>query len=149
MSESTDWRSMFDRDYIGAWDLPKGIDVPVVIERVKAGELVAPGGRKTRKPVIFFRGKEKGLALNKTNSKLIAGMYGNDTAKWIGQPIAIYATQTQFGGDTVECIRVRPTPPKGGRRNSPAAKPEPPPVEREPGSDDVENAPDPMLGEVG
>jgi hypothetical protein len=138
MSESTDWRSMFDRDYIGAWDLPKGVDVPVVIERVKAGELTAPGGRKTRKPLVFFKGKEKGLALNKTNSKLIAGMYGNDTAKWVGKPIAIYATQTQFGGDTVECIRVRPTPPKRGQK-APVEQTQAPPVshEREPGSDDV------------
>jgi hypothetical protein len=65
-------------------------------------------------------------------------MYGNDTAKWVGKPIAIYATQTQFGGDTVECIRVRPTPPKGGRK-APVEPTQAPPVsqEREPGSDDV------------
>jgi hypothetical protein len=147
MTQSSDWRGMFDREYIGAWDLPKGTDVPVVIDRVKAGELVAPGGRKSKKPVVYFRGKEKGFALNKTNAKLIAGMYGNDTAKWCGKPIAIYATQTQFGNDTVECIRVRPTPPKGGKRapvEQPAA---PPPPEREPGSDDVH--PEEDIREVG
>lgn len=118
MSNSADWRSMFDRDYIGAWDLPKGTDVAVTIARVEAGTLVAPGGRKSKKPVIHFEGKEKGFALNKTNAKAIAGMYGNDTSKWVGQRIAIYATQTSFGGETVDCIRVRPTPPKNGRGRS-------------------------------
>lgn len=140
MTQGTDWRGMFDREYIGAWDLPKGTDIPVIIDRVKAGELVAPGGRKTKKPVVYFRGKEKGFALNKTNAKAIAGMYGNDTSKWIGQPIAIYATQTQFGGDTVECIRVRPTPPKANRRG-PAAKPDAPAPKAPP---EPEQSPEPQ-----
>lgn len=134
MSQSTDWRGMFDREYLGAWDLPKGRDIPVTIARVKAGELVAPGGRKAKKPIVYFEGKEKGLALNKTNAKLIAGIYGNDTARWVGKPISIYSTQTNFGGETVDCIRVRPTPPAANKRNG-GAKPEA--VEREPGSDDV------------
>ena len=114
-NNSSDWRSMFDRDYIGAWDLPRGQDIPVTIARVEAGTLVAPGGRKSKKPVVYFEGKEKGFALNKTNAKAIAGMYGNDTAKWLGRRIAIYSTTTSFGGDTVDCIRVRPTPPKSNK----------------------------------
>ncbi len=114
---TNDWRSMFDREYIGAWDLPKGVNVTCTIATVKAGELTAPGGRKSRKPVVYFEGKDKGLALNKTNAKAIAGMYGNDTSKWIGRPIAIYATVTQFGGEEVECIRVRPTIPQQKRSN--------------------------------
>lgn len=110
MTTTTDWRGMFDREYIGAWDLAGG-DVHVTIEKVEAGTLVAPGGKKNKKPVVYFRGTPKGFALNKTNAKAIASMYGNDTAAWIGKRITIYPTQTQFGGDTVECIRVRPTPP--------------------------------------
>lgn len=112
---TSDWRSMFDREYIGAWDLPKGRDVVCVIEKVKAGELVAPGGRKSKKPVVYFQGKEKGFALNKTNAKAIASMYGNDTARWVGKPIAIHATTTMFGSEQVECIRVRPTAPRKPR----------------------------------
>lgn len=118
MSGATDWRSMFDRDYIGAWDL-LGRDVVVTISRVEASVLTAPGGKKNKKPVVHFEGREKGLALNRTNAKTIAAMYGNDTSRWIGQRITIYPTQTTFGSETVECIRVRPTVPRaGGKSNS-------------------------------
>ncbi len=110
----SDYRAMFDRDYIGAWDLGTK-DVTVVIAKVAAGELTAPGGRKTKKPVVHFNGKEKGLALNKTNAKTIAAMYGNDTTEWVGKAIAMYATTTTFGNETVECIRVRPTAPTNGK----------------------------------
>lgn len=101
-----DYRAMFDRDYIGSWDL-NGKDVVVVIASVKAGELTSGGNKKSKKPIIFFKGKDKGFACNKTNGKVIASLYGPDTRKWIGQPIIIYPTQTQFGSETMDCIRVR------------------------------------------
>ena len=106
----SDWRSMFDRDYVGSWDLG-GKEHVVTISRVQAAELMAQGGRKSKKPVIWFEGREKGLACNKTNAKAIAGMYGNDTREWIGKRITIYPTTTHFGSETVDCIRVRPTVP--------------------------------------
>ena len=117
-----DYRGMYDRDYIGAWDL-QGRDVVVTIARVEAKELVSQGNRKNKKPVVYFDGTEKGLALNKTNGKAIAGMYGTKTEDWIGRKITIYATRTQMGGEEVDCVRVRPTPPADGT-NSKAAKPE-------------------------
>jgi len=106
-----DYRSMFDRDYVGAWDLG-GKDHVVQIARVKAGELTAQGGRKSKKPIIWFEGREKGLVLNKTNAKAIAGLYGNDTEQWIGKRITIYPTTTHMGSEVVDCIRVRPTAPQ-------------------------------------
>lgn len=108
-----DYRAMYDRDYLGAWDLPSGKDVTVTMKRVEAATLTGQGGRKTKKPVVWFEGKEKGLALCKTNAKTIAGMYGNNTASWGGKRIALYSTQTQFGSETVECIRIRGTIPRG------------------------------------
>ena len=112
----TDYRGMFDREYLGAWDL-QGRDVTLTITRCVAGELTGSGGKKAKKPLVYFKGKggteTKPLALNKTNGKLIAGMYGPDTTAWVGKKITIYATTTSFGGDTVECIRVRPGIPSG------------------------------------
>jgi len=107
---STDYRSFYDRDYIGHWDL-EGKDITVTIDRVARGELTTQGGRKSKKPVVFFVGKEKGLALNKTNGKTIAAMYGSDTATWAGKQITLYPTTTTFGSEQVECIRIRPTVP--------------------------------------
>ncbi len=117
------WKSMMDRDYLFAFDL-QGRDVTLTIERVTAGELTALGGRKSKKPLAYFReGKEKKpLALNSTNCKTIAALYGNDTEQWIGKRITLYPTQTQMAGETVDCIRVRPTlpPDKASKPTTPA-----------------------------
>jgi len=112
-----DYRSMFDRDYIGTWDL-MGKDVTKTIARVEAKKLRNKNAANT-KPVIFFKGAAKGFALNKTNGKTIAAMYGTNTDEWIGKAITIYATTTTFGSDTVECIRVRPSIPRGKASDEP------------------------------
>lgn len=115
-SRGSDWRGMYDRDLIGAWDLPKEGAV-VVIERVERGELRAgPGKKVDKKPIIRMRGKKKGLALNKTNGKTIAALYGNDTTLWAGKPIHIYPTTTMFGSEKVDCIRVSPKVPQAPQR---------------------------------
>jgi len=98
---------MFDRDYIGAWDL-NGQDVTVTIARVECKELVGSKGVKAKKPIIYFEGKEKGFTCNKTNGKAIAAMYGNKTEDWVGKRITLFPTTTSMGSETVECIRVRP-----------------------------------------
>lgn len=112
-----DYRGMFDRNFIGAWDL-EGRDVTLTISRVRAEKLTAQGGRTNRKPCIWFVGREegKGFAVNKTNAKTIAGMYGNDTDGWVGKRITLYPTTTSMGSDTVDCIRVRPKIPVDERR---------------------------------
>lgn len=104
------WKSMMDRDFIFAFDL-NGEDAVVTISRVEAGTLNGSGGRKARKPVVYFDGKEKGLALNSTNCKVIAKLYGNYTEKWLGKQITLYPTTTEMAGESVECIRVRPQRP--------------------------------------
>lgn len=105
------YKAMYDSPYLGAWDLPER-DTILTIDRVEAEELTSARGTN-RKPVVYFRGTKKALVLNKTNGKAIAGMYGPRTSKWTGQRIAIYATTTTVGGEVTECIRVRPTVPKG------------------------------------
>lgn len=112
-----DYRQMYDKEHLGAWDL-QGRDVVVTISAVKAGQLVGEGGKKAKKPIISFEGKEKTFACNITNARAIAGMYGNDTSKWVGERITIYPTVTQFGGKEVECIRVRPQKPQGGKSDA-------------------------------
>ncbi len=126
----TDYRAMFDREFLGPWDLG-GRDVVVVIDSVRAETLVAQGSKKTKKPVLRFRGKDRSLPLNKTNAKALAAMFGNDTARWIGRAITIYPTTTSFGGETKDCIRIRPTPPPQPRGDGQAQQPQSP--AREPG----------------
>jgi hypothetical protein len=61
------------------------------------------------------RGSEKGFALNSTNGKTIAALYGNHVEKWAGKKITLYKSMTRNpqGDGEVECIRVRPTAPTG------------------------------------
>lgn len=141
-----DFRTFFDSEYLYAFHLA-GREVTVTIDRVTGGELTGTGGKKARKPVVFFRGKDKPMALNKTNGKTIAAMYGNDVSKWVGKQVTLYPTTTNFGNETVECIRIRPGIPRGNGKGAPpppAPDPTPEPEEpydgppedlREPGSD--------------
>lgn len=108
--------SAFPSNYLKASDL--GDKSPVVtIDRIE----VEPIGRdREMKPVIYFQGKDKGLVLNKTNAKKIAELTGSkDTDDWSGCQIRIYATETEFAGETVECIRIKAA--------AVAAKPKPKP----------------------
>lgn len=111
------FRSFFDRQYLYAFDL-QGRDVTLTIENVTGGVLKGPKG-ESKKPLCHFReGKEKKpLALNSTNAKVIAQLYGNDTSDWVGKKITIYPTTCDAFGQTVECIRVRPIVPKGNGKN--------------------------------
>lgn len=132
--QDVDVRSMYDSEYVAAWDL-QGKDQVVTIAKVIPGELSKAGtSKKDRAAIVFFEGRAKGMVVNKTNRKLIAGIVGSYKAKaWVGATIAIYPTTCSFGPNTVDCIRVRPTAPRG--RGAPAAAPS-----REPGSDDNEEA---------
>lgn len=112
MANKVDYRSLYDRDYLGHFDLPEGREVTVTIASVKGGELIAQGGRKSKKPIIMFEGKEKGLIVNKTNGKAISGMYGPIISDWPGKRVTLYKAQTQMGADLVDCIRIRPQIPQ-------------------------------------
>ena len=101
-----DYRSMFDREYIGAWDVA-GKDVTLTIASVTETQLIAQGNKKSKRPVLRFEKAEKGMVMNKTNCRIVAEMYGTDVVNWIGKRITLYATTTSMGRETVECIRVR------------------------------------------
>ena len=95
---------VFPSRYLKVADL-NGREVAVVIKDVK---LESVGKGQEAKPVAFFRGTDKGLVLNVTNSKRIASIAGTqETDAWVGTRIVLYGTETEFQGDTVECIRVR------------------------------------------
>ncbi len=63
----------FPSNYLKAADL-QDREVTVTMADVKMEKL----GDDSR-PVLYFRGKEKGLVLNKTNANNIASRYGDDT----------------------------------------------------------------------
>lgn len=104
----------FPSKYLKASDL-NDQTVTVKIADVKVEQV---GQNQDTKPVAYFEGKKKGLVLNKTNSRKIAQIAGSpETEDWAGVEIAIFPTETEFGGESVECIRVKA--PKGSKRVEP------------------------------
>jgi hypothetical protein len=111
----------FPSKFLKAADL-HGKRVSVTIDSMAVETI----GDDTR-PVIYFRGKDKGLVLNKTNANMIAEIAGTDEMDdWANLPISLYATKVDYAGKRVDAIRV----------DYPAGtKPVPPPV-TEDGADD-------------
>lgn len=129
------WRSMMDSDWLRYHDL-QGREPTVTIVRVVGGTITGNGGKKNKKPVLYFAGKDKPLAINATIGKTIEAMYGPNTEEWIGKRITLYTSTTEMGGETVSCIRVRPRAPAAEQR--PVGRPQPP--DRAPGDDEDEDA---------
>ena len=102
----------FPSAYIKAEDL-NDKNHTLVMDRVKVEEV----GDDT-KPVLYFRGAKKGLALNKTNANAIAAVYGEETDDWTGHEIVLFPTMTDFQGRSTPCIRVRAPQPKDQPRDA-------------------------------
>ncbi len=133
------WKSFFDANgananFLFSYDL-LGKEHHLLIKKVTQGELTGDKGRKTRKAVLTFEGAKKQLALNVTNCKTIATLYGTDTREWAGKAITIFPTMTDFGGTPVECIRIRTKAPKVGKSGE-ALNDVPPPNPADVMSDD-------------
>jgi len=95
----------FPSNYLKASDL-QGRQAVVTIDRV---EFEAVGREREMKAVVYFTGKQKGMVLNKTNAKKITEITQSAlTEEWPGHAVVLYPTETEFGGETVECVRIKP-----------------------------------------
>ena len=93
--------SAFPSQYLRAADL-QDRPVRVVMDHVVLEEIGSE-----QKPILYFRDKEKGLVLNKTNANAIAQRYGDDTDGWTEGEIELFPTVVDFQGKSVDAIRVR------------------------------------------
>lgn len=114
----------FPSKYVKASDF-HGAQPVVTIDRVE----YEPVGRdRQMKPIVYFAGKEKGLVLNKTNANKITQLLGSGvTEDWNGCRITLYATEVQFGDETMEGIRIKAAPKQASpqRQTAPPPKPNP------------------------
>lgn len=92
--------------HLEALDIGDAIGAAVVVTIANV-ERQTVGAEKVVKGVVLFSEFDRGLVLNKTNSRTIAGLYGSDTDTWVGQQITIYRSETSFQNKTVPCIRVK------------------------------------------
>ena len=91
----------FPSKYLKAADL-KGKPVALTIKETKSENV-----GDDLKLVVYFKGTDKGLVLNKTNAKSFALVTGSaDTDDWSGKKITLYPTKVEFQGSRVPAIRV-------------------------------------------
>lgn len=122
----------FPSKYLKASDI-EGATPIVTLDHV-AFEPV--GRNREMKAVLYFRGKEKGLVLNKTNAVKLTELTGSaETNDWAGARVMLYTSETQFGGETFESVRIKPVGP-----SAPVLPRDPEPPRRQ-----VADAPSEML----
>lgn len=107
-----------DTKFLSHTDISDIADTVVTIQRVER-EVLGQGSQAQEKWVIYFREIKKGLALNKTNGKILVNLMGSDEMNdWVGQKIALYVKDdVEFQGDVVSAIRIRVKKP-GERKNA-------------------------------
>lgn len=112
MSE-THYKKLINPDYLGAYSLEPGQDMILTIKSVGKEVITGTGGKQEECIVCHWVEDQKPMILNVTNCKTIAKLVKSPyIEKWAGHRIQIYADMTRFGGEMVECLRVRPKEPE-------------------------------------
>jgi len=111
--QKTHWKRLINPAYIGAYCVPD--DLTVKIETV-VRELVKGEGGKTEECTVIHLSGQKPFICNRTNAKMITKLYGSPYIDdWAGKLITLYPTTTKVAGETVECLRIRPSKPNPGK----------------------------------
>ena len=106
------WKQLINPDYIGAYTLNGEKEMNVTILKVVREMVTGNGGKKEECTVAKLKDM-KPFILNRTNSKTITKIAGSPYIEdWEGLTITVFATTTSVAGETVECLRVRPIPPR-------------------------------------
>jgi hypothetical protein len=123
-----DINEVFGGETLKATDL-QGREFTLAMASVQAKEF-----DKGAKLVIKFVGAKKALIANRTNSKRIAMLYGNNTDLWIGRQITLYAEMVDFKGEATWAIRVKqpPAPAAMPGQHQPTPTPQPVYVDPDP-----------------
>lgn len=107
----------FPSKYLKAADLG-GKEVRVTMANVEKEKL-----GDDWKLALYFKGKEKAVILNKTNSNTISDAYGDDTDDWFDQPLILFSVMVDFQGKVGPAIRCRVPTAKDNRAGPRRADP--------------------------
>jgi len=110
---------MFPSEFVAAEEF-NDKDVSLTIKSVKVDSLRTTDGSTEQKPVLYFNETPKKLVLNKTNATQIAQLHGAKAEKWVGKKVTLFPTTCAAFGQTVDCIRIRPTMPQSKPKPQPA-----------------------------
>jgi hypothetical protein len=87
-----------------------GKSYTLTIESVaKAGTVKDARGAVVDNEVVYFKGAEKGLVINRTNTRVLALLHGKDREKWKGKQVKLTVKFVNAFGETdVPTIRIEP-----------------------------------------
>ena len=83
--------------------------------QIKDYQIVTPddGERSILQKIeLGFFQYPKRFILNLTNQRMIQRFYGDEIDEWLNQWVTLYPDQTDYKGELVNCIRIRPTKPQ-------------------------------------
>jgi hypothetical protein len=110
---------VFPSRYLKAHEL-QGKTPTVIIDRVGV-EQVRSRTKVDTKPALYFKGKAKGLLLNKTMAQSVAQIARSPlTEQWVGVAVTLYATTDTFGTTTHDVIRIKAPASSAPPRPTPA-----------------------------
>lgn len=99
--------SFFPTKFLAAADVAGG-DLTVTIDSVDAQSFRQDDGGQQIKPVLVFKEPgTKNMVLNKSNSLMLGGLFGDDTDSWTGKRVTLYHDMVPFKGKPVATVRLR------------------------------------------
>lgn len=108
LAKPVDFDQLYPGRFLKSGEL-LGRKVTVTIADVEIDELEGEKGKRIQ-GIIFLKGKNKQIVLNKTNGLCLKAMFGRKLSEWIGKRIVIFQDKTRMGADTVDCIRIWGSP---------------------------------------
>lgn len=87
-------------------DLPAGQMMTLTIASVAYENASGNDQQPDNKPVLYFKGKEKGLVLNSTNGGVLQEKYSDDTDDLVGCMVALHTVDVMFRKEMVKGIRI-------------------------------------------
>jgi len=107
------WKNFIDKNYLGSHNLEDGEEMLLTITRFEGEEEVqSSDGKKSKKPVLYFKEDVPKMIMNITNGNIIANLYGNQPEKWIGKQIQLFSASIKAFGEQRDALRIRDFAPK-------------------------------------
>ena len=91
---------------LGSHNLNEGEELVCEISSVSIEAIKNQNGKDEQVPVVQFTNAPP-MVLNITNTKTIAGLYGDLYDHWVGKLIQVFATKVKAFGSVTTALRVR------------------------------------------
>ena len=90
--------------HLKAVHLPAGQTVSVLIERIDFQTVHPRPGQEEIKPVMYFKGKQKGLILTNTNQDFLRTTFGDEITACYGQRVTLHPVHKTVAGRDIDTI---------------------------------------------